>query len=204
MIESSSSRGVFFLFFIFPPSWTHTFSFFFCSFLHFLSACLADDCNCAEAGWCRGCDGGNGWFGFSNDSVAGGEVKVYTLVGRWGGGERSMGYAYSYTTRGLCRWKLVIRIELEDLGKLIVDASLEMLHHGMIYSYINSNRRSPFPLLVWLYPACFLYCMRSILHSLWPRNHFPFIFVALYTPIHRQKLQFDCRLVCYVLQSWLQ
>lgn len=42
-----------------------------------------------------------------------------------------------------------------------MDASLEMLHHGMIYSYnINSNRRSPFPLLVWLYPCLFL-----ILHA---------------------------------------
>lgn len=67
-------------------------------------------------------------LGGVGDAMAGMVGSVFRmivwLVGRlksirwWGGGGgRSMGYAYSYTTRGLCRWKLVIRIELEDLGK---------------------------------------------------------------------------------------
>lgn len=71
-----------------------------------------------------------------------------------------MGYAYSYTTRGLCRWKLVIWIELEDLGKLIVDASLEMLQPWNDYKLYQFKPSLAISTLGLVIPCLFL-----ILHA---------------------------------------
>lgn len=115
MIESSSSRGSFFSFLSFLPLGLRRFPFSFLLFFIFYPPVLRMIVTVRR-------------LGGVGDAMAGMVGSVFRmivwLVGRlksihwWGGGgERSMGYAYSYTTRGLCRWKLVIRIELEDLGK---------------------------------------------------------------------------------------
>lgn len=111
-----------------------------------------------------------------------GRLKSIGWWGGGGGGARSMGYAYSYTTRGLCRWKLVIWIELEDLGKLIVDASLEMLqpwNDYKLYQFKPSLAISTLGLVIPLlvsYTACEASCThygQGIIFHLfsWPCIH---------------------------------
>lgn len=116
MIESSSSRGSFFSFLSFLPLGLIRFPFSFLLFFIFYPPVLRMIVTVRR-------------LGGVGDAMAGMVGSVFRMIVwpvgrlksiRWwggGGGERSMSYAYSYTTRGLCRWKLVIRIGLEDLGK---------------------------------------------------------------------------------------
>lgn len=158
MIESSSSRGSFFSFLSSLPLGLIRFPFSFLLFFIFYPPVLRMIVTVRR-------------LGGVGDAMAGMVGSVFRmivwLVGRlksigwWGGGgARSMGYAYSYTTRGLCRWKLVIRIELEDLGKLIVDASLEMLQPWNDYKFYQFKPSLAISTLGLVIPCLFL-----ILHA---------------------------------------